>query len=111
MRGGLGHGPYWYEYWREGKRTRKRYWGRRRPRPSDFRSDEARDPRTYDRSRMQRSEDLALLGLSSADYDGVELRRAYRRAASEHHPDRGGSNEHLKRINAAYARLRSLQGS
>ncbi len=25
------HGPYWYAYWREGNRTRKRYIGKRLP--------------------------------------------------------------------------------
>jgi len=107
MRGSLGHGPYWYEYWREGDRTRKTYWGRRRPSREDFRNDEAREPRTYDRARMRVFEDQALLTLGSS-YSSEDLRRAYRKAAFLQHPDRGGSAEQMKAINAAYARLRSL---
>ena len=29
--GGKGHGPYWYEYWREGNRIRKKYHGKNLP--------------------------------------------------------------------------------
>lgn len=28
---GTGHGPYWYAYWREGKRIRKEYIGKKNP--------------------------------------------------------------------------------
>jgi len=28
---GPGHGPYWYVYWREGGKLRKRYLGKRKP--------------------------------------------------------------------------------
>ena len=28
---GLGHGPYWYQYWKEGGKVKKRYLGRKRP--------------------------------------------------------------------------------
>lgn len=28
---GKGHGPYWYEYWREGGRIRSKYLGKKRP--------------------------------------------------------------------------------
>jgi hypothetical protein len=26
-----GHGPYWYAYWREGPKVRKKYLGKTRP--------------------------------------------------------------------------------
>ncbi len=108
--GVLGHGPYWYEYWREGDRTRKRYWGRKRPSAEDFRSDEARErasgrQTSYDRARMAHAQDLGLLGLAEG-FSSAELRRAYRAAALRHHPDRGGDLETMKRVNAAYERLR-----
>lgn len=38
---GLGHGPYWYEYWREGDRIRKRYLGK----SLDGYQDRAKKPR------------------------------------------------------------------
>jgi len=34
-----------------------------------------------------------------------EVRRAYRKQVLEHHPDRGGSEEAMKRVNAAFAIL------
>ena len=113
MKGGLGHGPYWYEYWREGRRTRKRYWGRKRPSPRDFHQDEQREQayggRTYDRARMAHNADMGLLGLSEG-FTSADLKRAYRAAALLHHPDRGGDLETMKKINVAYARLRSTIG-
>src|SRR5262249_6039648 len=41
----------------------------------------------------------------------TELRLAYRRAAFNAHPDRGGSTEALKRINAAYELLGGRQAA
>lgn len=35
----------------------------------------------------------------------VDVRRAYRRLALQHHPDRGGSLEMMQAINAAYEQL------
>src|SRR5271165_1952851 len=105
MRGSLGHGPYWYEYWREGNRTRKRYWGRKRPSPRDFHQDEQRERvaggRTYERARMAHSEDMGLLGLAEG-FSSIALRRAFKAAVLRHHPDRGGDVEMMKRVNAAY---------
>ncbi len=34
-----------------------------------------------------------------------EIRKAYRAKVMEHHPDRGGSEEAMKRVNAAFALL------
>ena len=60
---------------------------------------------------------------SSKDYYGVlgvdkeasqvEIDRQYRREASKHHPDRGGSEERMKSLNEAYGILRdkSLRSS
>jgi hypothetical protein len=62
---------------------------------------------------------LAVLDLAEgATWD--EIRAAYRRAASEHHPDRAqalppdqqqAAHERMKRINAAYAALRRSMGA
>lgn len=107
MNGGRTHGPYWYEYWREGARTRKRYWGRRRPSPRDFAEDETRDRGRYDRGRMRMAHDRGLLGLGDV-YTSTELRRAYRRASFETHPDRGGNAARFRMVQIAYANLRAL---
>lgn len=116
MRGSRGHGPYWYEYWRDGARTRKRYWGRRRPTAQDFAGDEERERAehgpsrrtSYDRARDRHDSDLEVLALPST-FDSKALRRAYRKAAFANHPDRGGSDKRMKEINAAYERLRKTR--
>lgn len=36
----------------------------------------------------------------------VEIERQYKRAAAKHHPDRGGSEEHMKSLNEAYGVLK-----
>ncbi len=53
--------------------------------------------------RERRAEALAQLGLADPVDDDI-VKRAYRRLAMEHHPDRGGDKERLQAINAA-ARL------
>ncbi len=53
--------------------------------------------------RERRAEALAQLGLADP-VDDDTVKRAYRRLAMEHHPDRGGDKERLQAINAA-ARL------
>ena len=49
---------------------------------------------------MSYKEALDLLGLNR-HYTIAELKAAYRRLANEHHPDHGGSNEEMQKINAA----------
>lgn len=48
----------------------------------------------------RRAEALAELGLSDP-VDDITIRRAYRRLAMRHHPDRGGDKERLQAIHAA----------
>ena len=52
----------------------------------------------------QRARDLAILGLAEGASE-KELKRAYRKQARAHHPDRGGSASKMQQINAAYERL------
>ena len=55
-----------------------------------------------------RAEALAELGLADP-VDDAAIKRAWRRLAMRHHPDRGGDTARLQRINAAVARL--LEGA
>lgn len=56
---------------------------------------------------MTRDEAEAVLGLVGP-YDDKKLRDHWRRAAREHHPDRGGSNDLMARINDAYSVLTTI---
>ena len=56
---------------------------------------------------MTRDEAESLLGLVRP-YDDTTLRDHWRRAAREHHPDRGGSNDLMARINDAYSFLTTI---
>lgn len=50
---------------------------------------------------MSYREALTVLGLSDRPSDD-EIKAAYRAASRKHHPDAGGSEEDMKRVNAAY---------
>lgn len=54
---------------------------------------------------MVMSDHYAVLGVSRG-VDAPTLGRAYRRRAKEAHPDAGGSNEEMARINAAWRAIR-----
>ena len=47
----------------------------------------------------------AILGVDK-DARQPDIDRSYRRLASKHHPDRGGSEEHMKLLNEAYGVLK-----
>jgi len=47
----------------------------------------------------------AILGVDKDARQG-ELDRSYKRLAAKHHPDRGGSEEHMKLLNEAYGVLK-----
>ena len=47
----------------------------------------------------------AVLGVDK-DASQIEIDRSYRRLASKHHPDRGGSEERMKLLNEAYGVLK-----
>jgi len=55
-------------------------------------------------SHEQRDESLAILGLNDPVSD-FEIKKAYRRLAMQHHPDRGGEKEKLQAINLALNKL------
>lgn len=47
----------------------------------------------------------AVLGVDK-DASRVDIDRSYKRMASKHHPDRGGSEERMKQLNEAYSVLK-----
>lgn len=58
---------------------------------------------------MTSSEALSVLGLNSKFTDS-ELKTAFRKASSIHHPDRGGSTEKMQDVNSAYELLKKIGG-
>jgi hypothetical protein len=51
-----------------------------------------------------------LLGLSTS-FSDAELKSAYKKSALKNHPDRGGSEEMMKKVNDAYETLKKSGGS
>src|SRR5579863_3452039 len=54
---------------------------------------------------MAKREYYEFLGVGKSS-NADELKKAYRKAAVEHHPDRGGNEEKFKEINEAYEVLK-----
>jgi len=103
------HGPYWYAYWREGKRLRKRYVGKSLPS-----SDAAAPPRSrshpWDVIFDGRKATLILACNILGFQNGCtldEARAAFRRLVWEHHPDRGNDNGFIRHYNAAWEYVRN----
>jgi DnaJ family protein A protein 2 len=47
----------------------------------------------------------SILGLESRNVSDVEIKRAYKKKALEHHPDKGGDQEEFKKISVAFSVL------
>ena len=54
---------------------------------------------------MSASEAEQILGLSGK-YSASQVKSSYRKMSMKHHPDRGGSTEMMKKVNAAYEMLK-----
>jgi curved DNA-binding protein CbpA len=54
---------------------------------------------------------LRLFGLLNCDVNNEVVKKAYRKACSKYHPDKGGSNEMMKAVNDAYDLLKDFKGS
>lgn len=54
---------------------------------------------------------LRLLGLLGCEVDENAIKKAYRKASSKYHPDKGGSNEMMKAVNDAYDTLKGFSAS
>jgi hypothetical protein len=113
------HGPYWYEYWREGDKVHKRYHGKVDPRPKakgkpgkngGAKLEEAH-PWDAIFCRQTASSVLAatILGLTGGE-SFEDARRIFGRLVMQHHPDRGGDRDTMARINAAWSWLKAAKG-
>jgi curved DNA-binding protein CbpA len=52
---------------------------------------------------------LKVLGLDSLPSDPLDLKKAYRHAALQNHPDRGGDPEMFRKVQEAYELLSNLR--
>lgn len=109
------HGPYWYYYWRVGKRLHKKYVGKERPqgagpgRPKSSVTQEHPHDLIFNRKTASRDLAYTILGLSpGVAWDSVLS--AYRRLARTAHPDRGGETVVMQRVVSAYSYLRAVYG-
>ena len=59
---------------------------------------------------MSASEAEQILGLSGR-YSASEVKSSYRKMSLKHHPDKGGSTEMMKKVNAAYEMLKKGSSS
>ena len=59
---------------------------------------------------MSQADAVKLLGLSSS-FSAAELKAAYKKSALKNHPDKGGSEEMMKKVNDAYDTLKKSGGS
>jgi len=50
---------------------------------------------------MSASEAEQILGLSGS-YSAAQVKSSYKKMSLKHHPDKGGSTEMMKKVNAAY---------
>lgn len=92
------HGPYWYAYFREDGKMRKRYLGK-----TDPRKGAVPDPWDAIFSRSKASLTLAceILGITLGASEKA-AKEAYRTLSLLHHPDRGGEAKKMSQLNAAW---------
>jgi len=109
------HGPYWYGYWKEGGRLRKRYHGRTDPRERD-RAGRAggaarnADPADDIFNRETATPFLAYIILGvPAPHTWASIQAAYKARVLECHPDRGGTVLTMQRVTAAYTYLKAIR--
>jgi hypothetical protein len=98
------HGPYWYEYWHQGGKLRKKYHGKQRP--------EAAPEVTQDTTAIARLDAIFSRRLATMEIaceilhvkpgaSRSEIMRLYKALCFANHPDRGGDLRTMQRINAA----------
>lgn len=108
------HGPYWYSYWSEGGKTRKRYHGKGDPRAKG--KDKTAPPPKPDplddvffASRINSDLCYQILGMNYG-CPWEEVKKRYRALIMEHHPDKGGDEKMAMRINSAFGYLKRFNG-
>jgi hypothetical protein len=60
---------------------------------------------------MNPAQAAEILGLQPGQVDQAEVTTAYRRAAMQYHPDRGGSTQMMQAVNLAYSTLQAFDGT
>jgi len=122
--GSCPHGPYWYAYWSEKGKTRKRYVGKELPSSDQGESDQGEsDQGESDQEREipkhwkgifeKRAATTALAEEILELFMGYGYQSAkiqYRKLVLLHHPDRGGSHQRFAAINAAWSYLCGVFG-
>ena len=101
------HGPYWYGYYRDGKRVKKRYFGLSDPR----REGSTYDPMDAVFSRATCTHELCcrILGVPY-NATAAMAESAYFKAIAANHPDRGGDAKWSAQLNAAWTWLKFRHG-
>lgn len=104
------HGPYWYAYWKESGKTRKKYCGKTRPveEPAEQPAElgDRRDD-IFDSRRASMGLAWEIIGMERST-DQASVKRRFRELMLKHHPDRGGDEKEAKRISAAWSYLCKL---
>lgn len=105
------HGPYWYEYWREKDRVRKRYHGKKDPRSKPEPSSAIDDlDAIFNKATATVTLACKILGGIGTDCSFKDGLNAYRLMSMNYHPDRAGNELKFQRINAAWSYLKAAKG-
>ncbi len=101
------HGPYWYVYWRESGKLRKKYQGKVRPGwEADFGIEDV--PQEWEKILNRRTATngvaLEIMGLKTPG-TLADLTKQFRKRSLECHPARGGNERQMMCVNAAYSFL------
>ncbi len=101
----MGIATYFFWYHASGRlRDRVRRTTRRRTRETGRRTSQSSRSQARTQPETSAAEAYRRLGLET-DASEAEIKRAYREAVKEVHPDRGGDEEAFKQITEAYERL------
>lgn len=105
------HGPYWYGFWKEGGRTKSRYYGKADPRREA--PQHGSEASVMDRWRAIFDRKSATLELAREIMELPELhgqedaQKAFCKLSLKYHPDRQGNVELMQMLNAAWSFIRS----
>jgi hypothetical protein len=104
------HGPYWYGYYREGGKVKKRYFGKgdvQFAAPEGRPGGQLRWKQIFNERTASSHLAREILGVT-ADLSLSQVATVYRKLAFQNHPDRGGDPLMSRMINAAFAYLRTV---